>query len=364
MSQRIVCLLARNSDWNTAQQMSWVTRGLAQQGVSVTACVWNCAREFSHDPQFQSERECFDLDAAPRLDFPKLAMLAKNVRSWKPDVIHFWGTDPWMRLLGSCFAHRAAYVRTSFSVPNSARHTLFGRLTRNWVDVRWSSRPESAAVLIPPCVPISKPSADTPRPSVFREFRLPDDAVLLGTTPDGASHLRDLVWTMQLLQVSNEKIHLLIWARRGEHEYLRRQCHAWGVDNHFHFLDPVSRGDCLTHLGAYWAGQSDWTGMLESMMAGTPVFAVSSPGIQDLVHDGVTGFLYPYGNVGILARKSHLLLSDARRHESIAKAARQRVETHFSVDQTVCLYRALYDELIQNQTARATMIDRFAPLVR
>ena len=365
MPRRIVCLLAKNSDWNSAQQMALVVRGLSQQGNLVTACVWNGARAFPHDPHFRRGGEYFDLNAAKRLDLEKLAILARKIRSCDPEVVHIWGIDRGLCLLGRCFTRGAAFVRTCLPESNAVSSRLPPGLLHNWVDVNWlPGRDASSVVSISPCVSVPTSSSYKSRSDILANLNLPIDAVLIGTTSGGTAHLRDLVWAMQLLQASNEKIHLLVWAPRWEHECLRRQCHAWGVDGHLHFLDPGSRAGCLSHLDVYWAGQSDWTGILESMTAATPVVEVSNSSHQNIVEDGVSGFLYPNANVGILARRSHLLLTDSERRQRMGEAARRQVRDHYSVDQTVRRYQALYDELIERQAARGKTIDKFAPLAR
>ncbi len=49
---------------------------------------------------------------------------------------------------------------------------------------------------------------------------------------------------------------------------------------------------------------------IEANAVGTPVVAANVPGLKDSVRDGVTGFLYPYGDIEALAEKIKRILTD------------------------------------------------------
>ena len=69
--------------------------------------------------------------------------------------------------------------------------------------------------------------------------------------------------------------------------------------------------------------------VLEAMAAGTPVVAAAEGGILDIVRDGVTGHLYPYGNDTAAISAVRKLLADTTHHEEIRRAARLDAE-HWS----------------------------------
>lgn len=60
--------------------------------------------------------------------------------------------------------------------------------------------------------------------------------------------------------------------------------------------------------------------MVESAACGTPVVASRSPGLQDSVRDGETGFLVPHGDVAALAERMVALLTDAALRQRMAAA--------------------------------------------
>jgi glycosyltransferase involved in cell wall biosynthesis len=65
------------------------------------------------------------------------------------------------------------------------------------------------------------------------------------------------------------------------------------------------------HVGVLPSIREGW-GLtnIECNAVGTTVVAADSPGLRDSVKDGVTGLLYPYGNVESLATKLMMILTD------------------------------------------------------
>jgi glycosyltransferase involved in cell wall biosynthesis len=84
--------------------------------------------------------------------------------------------------------------------------------------------------------------------------------------------------------------------------------------------------------------------IIEAMAAGLPVVAYNIRGCNDLVIDGETGFLVPFGDVHGLADKLAWLAQhpDERRH--MGEAGRRRVEETFSLEavlpQMMTVYRS------------------------
>jgi glycosyltransferase involved in cell wall biosynthesis len=62
--------------------------------------------------------------------------------------------------------------------------------------------------------------------------------------------------------------------------------------------------------------------LVEAMAAGRPVVAFSVGGIPDVVLDGRTGFLVPYGDIEALAGRVISLLWDSDQRRSMAEQAR------------------------------------------
>ncbi len=82
--------------------------------------------------------------------------------------------------------------------------------------------------------------------------------------------------------------------------------------------------------------------MLEAMAAGVPVIATSVGGTPELIESGVSGILVPPHQPQALAEQLTELLTHSEKAETIRRAARQRVEEHFSLSQVVEAHEQLY----------------------
>ncbi|MBM3333056.1 N-acetyl-alpha-D-glucosaminyl L-malate synthase BshA [Candidatus Sumerlaeota bacterium] len=85
---------------------------------------------------------------------------------------------------------------------------------------------------------------------------------------------------------------------------------------------------------------------LEAMSAEVPVVAYAGGGLNELVRDGETGYLVPFGDVGALARRALELLGDPERAEAMGKRARQIVLENYVPQQVVPLYERIYQDAL------------------
>jgi glycosyltransferase involved in cell wall biosynthesis len=87
--------------------------------------------------------------------------------------------------------------------------------------------------------------------------------------------------------------------------------------------------------------------LLEGAATARPLVGTTTPGCQDFILDGETGFLVPPGDASALADALEKLINDPDLRGRMGAAGRQRVldgYTHESVNQrTLAIYRALLD---------------------
>ena len=81
---------------------------------------------------------------------------------------------------------------------------------------------------------------------------------------------------------------------------------------------------------------------LEAAWSARPVVAMAGPGLGEAVVDGTTGLLVPPGDVPGLARSMAVLLASRERATTMGRAARSRMEEHWSIGATVDAYEAIY----------------------
>jgi glycosyltransferase involved in cell wall biosynthesis len=114
-------------------------------------------------------------------------------------------------------------------------------------------------------------------------------------------------------------------------------------------LSPDEAKDMMNRAAVFCL-PSTWEGtptvVLEAMASGVPVVGTDVNGTADLVGHEETGLLVPPGNPEALARALGALLEDPESARRRALAARQRVETHYSVAVMVDEKLKMYEETL------------------
>lgn len=82
--------------------------------------------------------------------------------------------------------------------------------------------------------------------------------------------------------------------------------------------------------------------ILEAMTFGCPSAAFAVGGIAEVVEDGRSGALVPFGDTVALARAVERLLADPARRDALGTAARERALALFSADRVVARYVDFY----------------------
>lgn len=82
------------------------------------------------------------------------------------------------------------------------------------------------------------------------------------------------------------------------------------------------------HVGVLPSIREGW-GLtnIEFNAVGTTVIAADSPGLRDSVKDGITGLLYPYGNIESLAAKLLMILTDEKHRLKLEQEAMKWAKT-------------------------------------
>ena len=84
---------------------------------------------------------------------------------------------------------------------------------------------------------------------------------------------------------------------------------------------------------------------MEGMLARLPVVATDVQGNRDLVVDGKTGFLVPYGDTERIALALSTLLEDPDLRNRMGRAGRARVLSEFDETEVVRRITKTYDQL-------------------
>jgi N-acetyl-alpha-D-glucosaminyl L-malate synthase BshA len=92
--------------------------------------------------------------------------------------------------------------------------------------------------------------------------------------------------------------------------------------------------------------------ILEAMCFDCPSVAFQVGGIPEVVENGVSGLLVPFGDAEAFVRAVESLIQNPARRAGLGRAAQQRAHTHFSAEAIVPLYEALYRRVLGGRSQR------------
>lgn len=87
--------------------------------------------------------------------------------------------------------------------------------------------------------------------------------------------------------------------------------------------------------------------LLEAMSHGLPVVATRVGGNPEIVEDGVTGFLVPFGDLEAFNRRVVKLLVEPDLRERLGCAGRERVRAHFGLRRAATSYARVYHDVLR-----------------
>lgn len=168
---------------------------------------------------------------------------------------------------------------------------------------------------------------------------------------------KDLIWAAELVASARDDTTLIVIGDGPKRSELLRFRDAVTRPEHAAFVgarDDVPQ--LLPHADLFWIG-SEYEGqsnaVIEAMQAGVPVIASDIAGNRDLVIHDQTGRLVPLGDRAAFARESMDLLVNPDTAQCLAKAAKERISSEFSVQQMVQKHVELYRELLASRQKTA-----------
>lgn len=121
--------------------------------------------------------------------------------------------------------------------------------------------------------------------------------------------------------------------------------------NHFVFTGKINNVEEVVAsfdvgvLASYGEGTSN--SLLEYMLLEKPVVATDVFGINEVVRNGVDGYLVPQNDYKAMALKISELLDNAGLAQKMGKSGKQRVARDYSIHQMVSSYESVYREVIK-----------------
>lgn len=123
-----------------------------------------------------------------------------------------------------------------------------------------------------------------------------------------------------------------------------------GVHHRIHFLGKQERVQDLLPLADLMLMPSNLESFglaaLEAMASKVPSIATRVGGVPELIEDGVTGCLFPPGDVEAMAEAAIALLSDPARLDAMRDACRAEAQRSYCSTKIIPLYEKYYEEIL------------------
>jgi glycosyltransferase involved in cell wall biosynthesis len=194
-------------------------------------------------------------------------------------------------------------------------------------------------VVIPNGVETSRYARPALRGALGHELQIPEGSYLIGSV-GRLSHQKgfDLLITA-LSSLPQTTTYLLLFGKGEERQSLERQAAACGIGDRVRFAGY--RDDMEAIYGALdlYVHPARFEGMpnavLEAMAAGCPIVATAIDGSQELIEDGVHGWLVPPEDPRALACAIGAALADSDEARRRGAAAQARAAREYSIDAMV-----------------------------
>ena len=368
MATRILHVLTGSDQAGAVTQLALLAPGLTRAGFDVRMCVLSSR----HMPPSAWRALAGPLTVIRRsgaFDPLALVRLRQHVRRVRPALVHTW-QFPWTVFGRAALAGGRAPCLVQWE-PTGGGWPATGNLLGRWQG-GWSQRtvvtcsqrgqalmrgglPPGSLAVIPYAAPLTRGTAEA-RHRLRQELGVPSHARLIAATgplvPE--SRLKDLIWTVDLLKVLYNDVHLVIVGQGPQRSRLQRFCRQTDVADRVHLLgDRPNLSRLLSCVDCFWSGSSqpEQAGaILSAMGAAVPVIAARGPVAQELVRPEQTGYLYPLGNCAVLVRRTKGLLDDALLARRLGEAGRAAIADRFRTDVMIARYVSLYGELLAATT--------------
>jgi glycosyltransferase involved in cell wall biosynthesis len=147
-----------------------------------------------------------------------------------------------------------------------------------------------------------------------------------------------------------DNVNLLILGDGPERENLEDRVRVMGIGNRVKFTGMIP----YSKLPAYMAAADVFVtasvtevhplSVIEALASGLPVVGIQSPGVGDIVKDGVTGYLAPEEDLAVFTAKISRIITDHETRKIMAQKAKE-VSMLYSIENTTQLMIDCYQKL-------------------
>ena len=188
---------------------------------------------------------------------------------------------------------------------------------------------------------------------------IPEGARVIGTVGRLMEVKRQdlLIHSFAKIRLHEPEAHLLLVGDGPRKEELSQLAYNLGLKDCVHFAGYQAQPEKVYQLMDVFALTSRSEGMpqalIEASAAGVPVVASRVGGIPEIVEDGRTAMLVPYGNEAALTQAIAYLLTNGEVAKRMGQAARERVEKLFHIRRMAADYQENFMELLSEPRSSA-----------
>lgn len=144
----------------------------------------------------------------------------------------------------------------------------------------------------------------------------------------------------------------------GELAFLQEFARELGIAKHIYFLgqrDDIPQLMSISDVGLLVSHEEGFSNaVLEFMALGKPMVVTDVGGNAEAVLDRQCGLVVPRKDVSAMSQALLKLVKHPELRQQYGSAARQRVETHFSLQQCIARYRDLYSTILEGAPISAS----------
>lgn len=177
----------------------------------------------------------------------------------------------------------------------------------------------------------------------------------VGRLDDPRKNLPLLIEAFARISPRNPEVELRLVGPLEDRTWLDARDRTLGIAHQVRYLGELSLPELVRQYqdaeAVVLSSRQEGFGMalVEAMACGTPVVSTRCGGPEEIVRDGITGFLTPVGDAGALAEAAERILSDRALRASMGRAAREDVCHRFAMEvigaQVLRRYHEAYPEL-------------------
>lgn len=163
----------------------------------------------------------------------------------------------------------------------------------------------------------------------------------------------DVIASAERALHENARLCYLIVGEGPRRAEMETTCRAGGMAERFRFVGQVdyARMPDFYRLADMVLIPSESEGLalayLEAMSAGCVLLASEIPAAQEVIHDGVTGLLFPVGDTDTLTERVLEVVANHELHRRVGQQARAWAEENLDIEKMVDAYSALIEHIVE-----------------